>query len=111
MRREVAPIVARNKHRREGTSAYGVLNAQPTAAKAGRERLQVRGGRGDWRAAGSCVQGRLGAGSCGEVYEELQVDRGFNQPARQAGSPRNLCRASLNSCTQPALATPLNPPP
>ncbi|GAB4815178.1 hypothetical protein N2152v2_002224 [Parachlorella kessleri] len=42
VRREVAPIVGRNKRRKEGTSAYAALSTaqQPTAKKAGKERLQ-----------------------------------------------------------------------
>lgn len=42
-RREVQPIVSRNRYRRDGTSAYQLLAEQqrPAAAKAGKERLQV----------------------------------------------------------------------
>ncbi|EFN52544.1 hypothetical protein CHLNCDRAFT_26745 [Chlorella variabilis] len=41
-RREVQPIVSRNRYRRDGTSAYQLLAEQqrPAAAKAGKERLQ-----------------------------------------------------------------------
>ena len=44
MRREIQPIVSRNRYRRDGTSAYQLLAEQqrPTTAKAGKERLQVR---------------------------------------------------------------------
>lgn len=44
MRREIQPIVSRNRYRRDGTSAYQLLAEQqrPAAAKAGKERLQVR---------------------------------------------------------------------
>ncbi|KAL4450230.1 hypothetical protein ABPG77_010899 [Micractinium sp. CCAP 211/92] len=42
VRREIQPIVSRNKYRRDGTSAYQLLAEQqrPAAAKAGKERLQ-----------------------------------------------------------------------
>ncbi|PRW20477.1 DNA polymerase epsilon catalytic subunit A [Chlorella sorokiniana] len=42
VRREIQPIVSRNRYRRDGTSAYQLLAEQqrPTAAKAGKERLQ-----------------------------------------------------------------------
>jgi hypothetical protein len=43
VRRELAPIVARNRRRADGASAYAAVAAQqrPAAAKAGKERLQV----------------------------------------------------------------------
>ena len=42
VRREVQPIVSRNRYRRDGTSAYALLAEQqrPAAGKAGKERLQ-----------------------------------------------------------------------
>ena len=45
VRREISPIVSRNRYRRDGISAYQVLQQQqgPTGAKAGKERLQVGG--------------------------------------------------------------------
>ena len=48
VRREIQPIVSRNRYRRDGTSAYQLLAEQqrPAAAKAGKERLQV-GGAGE----------------------------------------------------------------
>ncbi len=49
VRREVQLIVSRNKWRKEGTSAYSVLNTQPTEKKAGKERLQVHASLGQWQ--------------------------------------------------------------
>lgn len=42
VRKEVAPIVYRNRNRNEGTEAYAALAAleKPAASKAGKERLQ-----------------------------------------------------------------------
>lgn len=56
VRRDIQPIVSRNRYRRDGTSAYQLLAEQqrPAAAKAGKERLQVIG---DWKALQGGGQG------------------------------------------------------
>ena len=64
VRREIQPIVSRNRYRRDGTSAYQLLAEQqrPTNAKAGKERLQVGVG-GFWACTGAAPS--PGAGAAG----------------------------------------------
>ena len=97
VRREIQPIVSRNRYRRDGTSAYQLLAEQqrPTNAKAGKERLQVGvGASGLW--AGT-LRGMLQAADCGPRH---------SWAAKYAGSTLDTLAAGLTSCAPALLHAP-----